>query len=171
MNLVFLLGACANRLLDSFPYKNMSCLWSLIWWNPIWGSWYLITWLGITVQFCNGVLGSYFFKLTLGSDLLWKQVPRGFYVKEAFFKILQNLQENTCARVSFLINLQAWGLWNKIILINFENSSSFMMLKAIFSLMWYSPLTFLSLQNALYLLILTCLEKFCQFSFLWTNIC
>ena len=28
-------------------------------------------------------------------------------VKKVFFKISQNSQENTCARVSFLINLQA----------------------------------------------------------------
>ena len=29
--------------------------------------------------------------------------------KKLFFEILQNSQENTCARVSFLIKLQAWG--------------------------------------------------------------
>ena len=28
-----------------------------------------------------------------------------------FFKISQNSQENTCARVSFLIKLQAWGIF------------------------------------------------------------
>ena len=27
-----------------------------------------------------------------------------------FLKILQNSQKNTCARVSFLMKLQAWGL-------------------------------------------------------------
>ena len=31
-------------------------------------------------------------------------------VKKVFLKISQNSQENTCARVSFLIKLQAWGL-------------------------------------------------------------
>ena len=31
-------------------------------------------------------------------------------VKKAFLKILQNSQENTCARISFLIKLQASGL-------------------------------------------------------------
>ena len=30
--------------------------------------------------------------------------------KNVFLEILQNLQENTCVRVSFLLNLQAWGL-------------------------------------------------------------
>ena len=32
-------------------------------------------------------------------------------VKKMFLKIVQNSQENTCARASFLIILQAWGLW------------------------------------------------------------
>ena len=32
------------------------------------------------------------------------------YVKKLFLEILQNSQENTCARVSFLIKSQAWGL-------------------------------------------------------------
>ena len=27
-----------------------------------------------------------------------------------FLEILQNLQENTCARVSFFVKMQAWGL-------------------------------------------------------------
>ena len=30
-------------------------------------------------------------------------------VKKVFLEILQNSQENTCAKVSFLIKLQAWG--------------------------------------------------------------
>ena len=34
--------------------------------------------------------------------------PEMFW-KKLFLKILQNSQENTCARFSFLINLQAWG--------------------------------------------------------------
>ena len=36
-----------------------------------------------------------------------KAVIRKCYIKKVFLKILQNWQENTCARVSFLINLQA----------------------------------------------------------------
>ena len=42
-------------------------------------------------------------------------IPGGFY-KKVFLKIWQNLLENTCARVSFLINLQVSGLqlyWKK----------------------------------------------------------
>ena len=35
---------------------------------------------------------------------------RGVLWKTVFLKILQNSQENTCARVSHLINLQAWAL-------------------------------------------------------------
>ena len=50
MNIVFLLPASANSLVDSFSFKYMSCLLSLIRLNRIWGSWYLIIWLEITVQ-------------------------------------------------------------------------------------------------------------------------
>ena len=49
MNVVFLLTASANSLMDNFPLKYMSYLWSLIWSNRVWGSWYLIIWLEITV--------------------------------------------------------------------------------------------------------------------------
>ena len=33
----------------------------------------------------------------------------GVLLKNVFFKISQNSQENTCARVSFLTKLQTWG--------------------------------------------------------------
>ena len=44
-----------------------------------------------------------------------------------FLKISQNSQENTCARISFLINMQAWGLatllknrkWHRCFPVNF----------------------------------------------------
>ena len=49
MNFIFLLAACANILVDSFPFKCLSCLWLLIWSNRVWESWYLIIWLEITV--------------------------------------------------------------------------------------------------------------------------
>ena len=39
---------------------------------------------------------------------IWK-ATRGVLWKKVFLKISQNSQENTCARVSFLIKLQAWG--------------------------------------------------------------
>ena len=35
---------------------------------------------------------------------------RGVLWKKVFLEIPQNLQEKTSARISFLINLQAWGL-------------------------------------------------------------
>ena len=39
--------------------------------------------------------------------LLQKQSSEGILLKKVFLEILQNSQENTCARVSFLIKLQA----------------------------------------------------------------
>ena len=43
----------------------------------------------------------------------WKvteAVAQSCSVKKVFLEISQNSQEKTCARVSFLIKLQAWGL-------------------------------------------------------------
>ena len=42
--------------------------------------------------------------------LLTEAAPRGVLKKKVFLEISQNLQENTCARVSFLIKLQVSGL-------------------------------------------------------------
>ena len=39
-----------------------------------------------------------------------KQPPEMLYQKKVFLKILQNSQENTCARVDFLIKLQSSDL-------------------------------------------------------------
>ena len=39
--------------------------------------------------------------------LLQKQSSEGILLKKVFLEILQNSQENTCARVFFLIKLQA----------------------------------------------------------------
>ena len=39
--------------------------------------------------------------------LFQKQPPEVFYTKKVFLEISQNSQENACARVSFLIKLQA----------------------------------------------------------------
>ena len=41
---------------------------------------------------------------------LTEAATRGFLCKKVFLQISQNSQENTCARVSFLIKLQAWDL-------------------------------------------------------------
>ena len=40
-------------------------------------------------------------------SFVFQAVARKCFVKKAFLEILQNSQENTCARVSFLIKLQA----------------------------------------------------------------
>ena len=37
-------------------------------------------------------------------------VAQRCFVNKVFLKISQNSQENTCARVSFLIKMQSWGL-------------------------------------------------------------
>ena len=50
VNLVFLLAVCVNSVEHSFTYKYMPYLWSLIWLSHVFGSWYLIIWLGITAQ-------------------------------------------------------------------------------------------------------------------------
>ena len=56
---------------------------------------------------------------TLGNlNFLWilSEAATGGVMKEkVFWEILQNSQENTCFRVSFLIKLQTplWGLWKK----------------------------------------------------------
>ena len=39
-----------------------------------------------------------------------KQPPEVFYKKNVHLEISQNWQENICAKFSFLIKLQAWGL-------------------------------------------------------------
>ena len=54
-------------------------------------------------------------KLTSGFSkaklyFITEAVVRRCSVKKVFLEITQNLQENTCARVSSLIKLQAWGL-------------------------------------------------------------
>ena len=60
-------------------------------------------------------------KLHKTSKYLQKQPP------EVFLELSQNSQENTCARVCFLIKLQVWGLqlylkkrlWHRCFLVNF----------------------------------------------------
>ena len=41
---------------------------------------------------------------------VWEAVIQRCSVKKVFLKISQNSEENICARVSFLIKLQTWGL-------------------------------------------------------------
>ena len=51
-------------------------------------------------------LREYLRKLILDDFNVQKQAPEVFY-KKVFLKVSQNSQENTCARISFLIKLQA----------------------------------------------------------------
>ena len=69
MKLVFLLAARANRLLDSFPFHFyvMFMINNLI--ESSMGKMILHRLIGNNCpEFRNGLLDSYFFKLTLGSD-------------------------------------------------------------------------------------------------------
>ena len=50
-----------------------------------------------------------------------KSVPKAFY-KKGVLKNSQNWQENTCARVTFLIKLQAWSLWHKCFPVSLKNT-------------------------------------------------
>ena len=105
-DLVFLLAACTNSLAGNFPYKYMSCLWSLIWSNRVWGSEYLITWLGITVQSsAMDFWNSYFFKLTLRNDCLelcFRTVAFKTILTQSYYKNTSRIQPralNTIRRI------------------------------------------------------------------------
>ena len=64
--------------------------------------------------------------ILLGLEKTFRSSHPRCYVKKVFLKISQNSHENTCARVSFLIKLQARGLlllkkrlWHRCFLVNF----------------------------------------------------
>ena len=57
-------------------------------------------------------LREYLRKLILDDFTVQKQAPEVFY-KKVFLKVWQNSQENTCARISFLIKLQACNFIKK----------------------------------------------------------
>ena len=61
-----------------------------------------------------GKLNKYKTTMETAGALLWiknsESVVRRCSVKKVFLEILQNSQENACARVSFLIKLQVSGL-------------------------------------------------------------
>ena len=61
---------------------------------------FLITILKVIISFIIRFIIS-FTTEAANRVVLWKKV---------FFEMLQNWQENTCARVSFLIKLQGWDL-------------------------------------------------------------
>ena len=68
-------------------------------------------------------------RITWPKFTIQKQPPEVFYKKRCSQKFHKNLQENPCARASFLIKLQAWGLrpatllkkrlWQKYFPVNF----------------------------------------------------
>ena len=74
MNLVFLLATCANSFVNNFPDRYVSCLWSLIWSNCVWGSLgklMLNHWIeNDCPEFYKEFLDSYLFKLFLQSHCL-----------------------------------------------------------------------------------------------------
>ena len=49
-------------------------------------------------------------KIQVTSIIYLQAATGGVLLKKVFLKILQNLQESTCTKVSFLIKLQALGL-------------------------------------------------------------
>ena len=77
--------------------------------------------------------------MTSWNTLVWSRTEaatRGVLLKKVFLKILQNSQENNCARASFLINLQAgWGLvfsWHRCFPVNFTKFLGTTFLQSIF---------------------------------------
>ena len=68
-------------------------------------------------------------RITWPKFTIQKQPPEVFYKKRCSQKFHKNLQENPCARASFLLKLQAWGLrpatllkkrlWHKYFPVNF----------------------------------------------------
>ena len=70
----------------------------------------LKNWIGVKIhlivlQFLVAIFRR-FVKIVFCSEA----ATRGVLCKKVFLEISQNLQENTCGRVSFLLNLQASGL-------------------------------------------------------------
>ena len=70
-------------------------------------SWHKVTSIGyhcvsITI---TGHVFNYFYVLEESEVVAWKS-----FIKKVFLNIPQNLQENICAGVSFIIKLQAEGL-------------------------------------------------------------
>ena len=61
---------------------------------------------------CNNILviANHFVILESQKMLISEAATGGVLCEKVLLEISQNSQENTCARVSFLIKLQAWGL-------------------------------------------------------------
>ena len=77
----------------------------------------------ILMHHCTSLCIIYF---TISIDFDRKETEattRGVLSKKVFLKISQNSQENTCARVSFLITLLKKRLWHRCFLVNFAKFS------------------------------------------------
>ena len=68
-------------------------------------------------------------KRTEAITRFWEAVVRKCSVTKVFLEISQNSQENTCARVSFIIKMQVWPatllkkrLWHRCLPVNFVKS-------------------------------------------------
>ena len=82
---------------------------NILWLSPI-------NWL--TLKSCTQItfylsLKTFFWKNYYWQKCQWLRKNSVFLLKKVFLKISQNSQENTCARISFLIKLQASTLLKK----------------------------------------------------------
>ena len=55
------------------------------------------------------------------STITYRNSHRRYSIKKVFLKILQNSQENTCARVSFLTTLLKKTVWHRCFPVNLQN--------------------------------------------------
>ena len=69
----------------------------------------------------SSYVGLYLSSATLCSFVFYRSSHRRCSIKKVFLKISQSSQENTCPRASFLITLQAWGVF-LCILQSFKNT-------------------------------------------------
>ena len=78
-----------------FTRQNKACLHFLMW--------------PCSKMYIKKVFHMLAYQLLLATAILWsaEAATGGVLLKKVFLEILQNSQENTCARVSFLIKLQA----------------------------------------------------------------
>ena len=83
-----------------------------IYWKFYWIKicWPCILSSGFAGELRNGSLAWNMLIASSPSSVTCRSNRRRSSIKQVFLKISQNSQESTCARVSFFIKLQAWGL-------------------------------------------------------------
>ena len=70
--------------------------------------WYYLVFCGsYKICFQNLIINMFYLRIERKIKYLSEAVTRRCFVEKLLLEILQNSQENTCARVSFLIKLQA----------------------------------------------------------------